>query len=69
MCYPYGNYNSDTIEILKKLNCRFGLTTYVGLVSTTSSEEDAVFKLPRLDTNDIPKQANAKTNEWFHKAT
>ena len=67
ICYPYGNYNEDTIEILKKKHCQFGLTTRVDLASTDSEEEDAVFKLPRLDTNDFPRQADATTNEWFQK--
>lgn len=68
MCYPYGNYNNDTIDILKKTGCQFGLTTRVDLASVDSSEEDAIFTLPRLDTNDIPKQADAPANEWFQKA-
>ncbi|MDY6326667.1 MAG: polysaccharide deacetylase family protein [Bacteroidales bacterium] len=68
MCYPYGNYNNDTIDILKKTGCQFGLTTRVDLASVDSSEENAIFTLPRLDTNDIPKQADAPANEWFQKA-
>lgn len=68
MCYPYGNYNNDTIDILKKTGCQFGLTTRVDLASVDSSDENAIFTLPRLDTNDIPKQADAPANEWFQKA-
>lgn len=68
MCYPYGNYNDDTIDILKRNGCQFGLTTRVDLASIDSTETDAIFKLPRLDTNDIPKQTDAHTNEWFQKA-
>lgn len=68
MCYPYGNYNDDTIDILKSNGCQFGLTTRVALASIDSTETDAIFKLPRLDTNDIPKQADAHANEWFQKA-
>ena len=68
MCYPYGNYNDDTIDILKHNGCQFGLTTRVDLASIDSIETDAIFKLPRLDTNDIPKQADTHTNEWFQKA-
>jgi len=26
MCYPYGNYNETTIELLKKYNCKLALT-------------------------------------------
>lgn len=68
MCYPYGNYNDDTIDTLKSNGCQFGLTTRVALASIDSTETDAIFKLPRLDTNDIPKQADAPANEWFQKA-
>jgi len=68
MCYPYGNYNDDTIDILKNNGCQFALTTRVDLASIDSSEKDAIFKLPRLDTNDLPKQVDAPTNEWFQKA-
>lgn len=68
ICYPYGNYNDDTIDILKSNGCQFGLTTRVDLASIDSTETDAIFKLPRLDTNDIPKQADAPANEWFQKA-
>lgn len=38
--------------------------TYVGLVSL-DEEGDAIFKLPRLDTNDLPKSADAELNNWY----
>jgi len=38
MCYPYGNYNDDTIDILKRNGCQFGLTTQVDLASIDSTE-------------------------------
>ena len=31
MCYPYGEYNSETLEILKANGCLLGLTTKVGV--------------------------------------
>ncbi len=66
MCYPYGNYNDDTIAILKEKGCSLGLTTQVN-AAAIDFQNDAVYKLPRLDTNDIPKDRNAATNEWYDK--
>lgn len=65
MCYPYGSYNDDTISILIRKGCILGLTTQVGIANIKT---DNRFELPRLDTNDIPKQRNAELNDWFHKA-
>ena len=46
------------------LGCKLGLTTEVSLCSV-SSVQDSIYKLPRLDTNDIPKDANAVVNKWY----
>ena len=64
IAYPYGNYNSMTIELLKQAGCALGLTTSVGLASDLSSPLD----LPRLDTNDIPLYRDAAPCEWTQKA-
>lgn len=64
ICYPYGNYNDDTINILKQNGCKLGLTTRVDLASLDEGG-DAIFKLPRLDTNDLPKSADAEVNNWY----
>jgi peptidoglycan/xylan/chitin deacetylase (PgdA/CDA1 family) len=61
MCYPYGNYNSDTISILKRKGCKLGLTTRIDI---TDIMEDNRFELPRIDTIYIPNQRNADLNEW-----
>lgn len=65
ICYPYGNYNEDTISILKTNGCKLGLTTVVGLADWQNTSDDAIYKLPRLDTNDIPKEAGAMINKWY----
>jgi hypothetical protein len=65
MCYPYGSYNDDTISLLKENGCKLGLTTRVGLADTTLTADDAILKLPRLDTNDLPKDGNATVNQWY----
>lgn len=52
MCYPYGAYNEDTVNLLKNFNAVLGITTEVRVANLTS---DDPFKLPRLDTNDFPQ--------------
>lgn len=67
ICYPYGSYNKDTISLLKENGCKFGLTTEVDLVSPIEYSNDTIYKLPRLDANDIPKNldVNPFENEWY----
>lgn len=64
MCYPYGNYNETTIELLAEYNCKIALTTEVDIANLDTNNK---FKLPRLDTNDIPKDRESLTNDWFLK--
>ena len=64
MCYPYGNYNDTTIELLKEFNCKLALTTKVNIANI---QDDNKYTLPRLDTNDMPKSRNAVTNNWYTK--
>lgn len=52
MCYPYGDYNDSLIDLLKRKNCKLGLTTRVGIASLN---QETLFTLSRLDTSDIPK--------------
>jgi peptidoglycan/xylan/chitin deacetylase (PgdA/CDA1 family) len=54
MCYPYGSYNETTIEILKEKNCKLALTTEVKIANLTEANR---YVIPRLDTNDMPKQS------------
>lgn len=56
MNYPYGAYNESLVEILKKRGCAFGLSTQVAVADLA---KDNIFALPRLDTNDLPKDRNA----------
>lgn len=65
MCYPYGDYNEDTLELLKRHGCRLGLTTRVGLTDLTECNSDTMLTLPRLDTNDLPKDAAAAPGSWY----
>lgn len=52
MCYPYGAYNSDTLQILIERKCTVGLTTKVGVADLTLKE---FLELQRFDTNDLPQ--------------
>jgi peptidoglycan/xylan/chitin deacetylase (PgdA/CDA1 family) len=52
MCYPYGSYNSDTLDILKDRKCAVGLTSKVGLAKVP---KDYGLELSRYDTNDFPQ--------------
>ena len=53
-CYPYGDYNEDTLDILKEIKCSIGLTTKA---MATTSKNYIPLELPRLDTNDFPKSS------------
>ena len=64
MCYPYGNYNDSTLELLKEYNCKLAVTTEVDIADL---KKHSKFALPRLDTNDIPKQNDAQINKWYLK--
>lgn len=61
MCYPYGGYNEETFEVLRERNCCLGLTTHVGVADLNSH---GPLVLPRLDTNDLPKDSSATPVDW-----
>ncbi len=65
ICYPYGDYNQDTIDLLKQHGCKMGLTTDVDVADLSDITNDSIFKLPRLDVNDLPKDKNAEPNKWY----
>ena len=62
MCYPYGSFNNLTLNILKDKNCSIGLTAKVNVADIN---KDNRLTLPRLDTNDIPKNQYSEPNHWF----
>lgn len=64
MCYPYGAYNRETIEILSEKKCKLALTTNTGIADFRKENR---YELSRLDTNDIPKNKNSICNEWYNK--
>ena len=42
-----------------------GLCTRVDIATLDRDMQDSIFKLPRLDVNDLPKDAHAKPNKWY----
>lgn len=62
--YPYGAYNDSLLSLLKRKNCAIGLTSKVAIADL---ERDNLLTLPRLDTNDLPKDENSEPNEWTAK--
>ena len=63
-CYPYGDYDAATIDLLRDNGFQIAFTSRVDLAQPNA---DARFELPRLDTNDIPKKADAAPNQWTQK--
>ncbi|WP_406700183.1 polysaccharide deacetylase family protein [Singulisphaera sp. Ch08] len=61
MCYPYGAYDESLLSVLRLRNCTVGLTTRVDLADLS---HDDPLTLPRLDTNDLPKTADAPPAQW-----
>lgn len=64
ICYPYGDYDENTLSLLSDAGCGAGFCTDVHIANLTI---DNKLTIPRLDTNDIPKKSNAPTNEWWIK--
>ena len=62
MCFPYGDYNEITLDLLKENKCSLGLTTKVNIADFKKHNK---FTLPRLDTNDLPKDGNSDPNKWY----
>lgn len=60
LCYPYGDTSEPLLDLLRERRCAAGLTTRPAIAS---SEDDPLL-LPRLDTNDLPKRADAAPCEW-----
>lgn len=53
-CYPYGSYSDDVIAYVKTKGAVAGLGTDVRIANLAADDS---FKLPRLDTNDLPPKS------------
>jgi peptidoglycan/xylan/chitin deacetylase (PgdA/CDA1 family) len=51
ICYPYGSYNKDTLDIIKKHDVKFGFTLKVDSIDNININNR--FELPRLDCKDF----------------
>jgi hypothetical protein len=60
MSYPYGDTNESLVAAVKARGCKAALTTAVGIADVNNDP----FLLPRLDTNDLPKKADAAASSW-----
>ncbi|MCC5915631.1 MAG: polysaccharide deacetylase family protein [Balneolaceae bacterium] len=54
MAYPFGGYNDKTLKLMQEFNFTAGFTTQADTVKDLKTASK--FELPRLDTNDIPKE-------------
>lgn len=58
-CYPYGSYSDSVIDYVKSRGAVAGLGTDVRIANLHIDDR---FKLPRLDTNDIPPKSTEYLN-------
>jgi peptidoglycan/xylan/chitin deacetylase (PgdA/CDA1 family) len=61
MCYPYGGYDDNLRALVRQRGCAAALAVTAGIADL---EKDDPMALPRLDTNDLPKQRDAPAGEW-----
>ena len=50
LSYPYGGYNEESVELIKKYKIPLAFTTEVAIADL---DKDKYYALPRLDTNDF----------------
>ncbi|MDN3679454.1 polysaccharide deacetylase family protein [Vibrio tapetis subsp. quintayensis] len=61
-CYPYGSFSDPVVTELLRQGCNAAFTTEVRVADFSA---DHPLLLPRLDTNDLPKDREAKVNHWY----
>ena len=57
--------DSKSIELLTQYRCKVGFTTQVDIANLSTNNS---LLLPRLDTNDLPKDSKVLENKWLFKA-
>ena len=60
--YPYGAYDDITLDLLKKYNFKLAFSTKSAVADLC---EYSYLELPRLDTNDLPKDRSGNSNQWY----
>lgn len=63
MSYPLGNYNVDTIALLQDSGCAAAFTTRQAVIESFAAR----YEFPRLDTNDLPTNADASESRWTQR--
>jgi peptidoglycan/xylan/chitin deacetylase (PgdA/CDA1 family) len=61
MCYPYGAHDDRLLALVASKGCRAGVTVRPGIARP---RVDHPLLLPRLDTNDLPRQGDAEPSRW-----
>lgn len=64
-CYPYGSFDEQAVNMLNDRGCKMAVTTQVDIANINKVHK---LLLPRLDTNDFPKDKNGVVNDWYMKA-
>jgi len=64
LSYPYGAYDNALIEMAISRGCVMAVTTVPDIAQLEPSQR---LTLARLDTNDLPRIADAPPNEWTRK--
>jgi peptidoglycan/xylan/chitin deacetylase (PgdA/CDA1 family) len=62
-CYPYGAFNDDSITALKNNGFSAAFTTETNVVKNIDAIDP--FRIPRLDTNDLPKDSKTTPDKWY----
>ena len=60
-CYPYGAYNTETLDLLRQRGCAGAVTTRVELARLDTG---SLLEVPRLDTNCLPTDRLAAVPAW-----
>jgi len=63
-CYPYGAYDDQSINMLRQKGCKLAVTVDADIANTSKGSR---LLMPRLDTNDLPKNRHEKPNKWYHQ--
>ena len=64
LSYPYGSYDENTINLAESNKFKVAFTT---VVDVAKPDLQNCYKIPRLDTNDLPIEENSSINIWYNK--
>jgi len=64
-CYANGEHDERSVTLLRERGCALAFTTRPDLAHLVPAEPLA---LPRLDTKDLPTQADAPPSDWTRRA-